>query len=352
MTPEASSFSRTVLPEHVRLHAKRELASPLTRVSGGEDLDRIADFPLKQPFEVGREAERFLPQRLHSPRFHEDVERSANRCEREDRRVRELPSLRAGDRSKSGLHPEARFLVVAPPAGQTRQIRPHAVPLVDEAAAHRARARVQVLVRAPHGEVHVPLVEAQDQVSRRVRQVEADDAPLRVRESRDRLDLEGLARVVLDSRKQDQGDRLTVAFEDLGDVRGIDRVLSLAGPQPHECFGRVEAVDDGLRLDRIVVRGERMLLEENPMPLAGRPIEARHHQVKVDGERVHRHDFVWRERGAHQPGHRLREELVVGHPWVLPREMRLDGEPLPLLQLLVDVLRSSFGRSPSELPTK
>src|SRR5438046_10704829 len=103
----------------MRLHPKRELASPPTRVSRGKDLDRIADFSGKQPFEVGREAERFLPQRLHSPRFHEDVERSSNRREREDRRVRELPSLRAQHRSKSGLKPKARSLVVAPPARQT-----------------------------------------------------------------------------------------------------------------------------------------------------------------------------------------------------------------------------------------
>src|SRR6476659_1441246 len=191
-----------------RLHLQRELTSPPTRISRGEDLDRIARFPRKQPFEVAREAERFLPQRLHPPRFQENVERSSNGCEREDRRIRELPDLRAGDRSKAGLHPEARLLVVPPPSGQARQTRPHAVPLVDEAGAHRARPRVQVLVRAPHGEVHVPLVEGEDQVSRRVSHVETDDATLRVRESRDRFDLECLARVVLNSRKEDQGDRL------------------------------------------------------------------------------------------------------------------------------------------------
>ena len=47
--------------------------------------------------------------------------------------------------------------------------------------------------------------------------------------------------------------------------------------------------------------------------------------------------------------HRLGEDLVVGHPRVLPREMRLDGEPLPLFQLLVDVPASSFGEEPQRI---
>ena len=37
---------------------------------------------------------------------------------------------------------------------------------------------------------------------------------------------------------------------------------------------------------------------------------------------------------------------MVGHPRVLPREMGLDGEPLPLLQLLGDVPRGSLREKP------
>src|SRR5262249_37519619 len=140
--------------------------------------------------------------------------------EREDRGIRELPSLRAGDRPESRLHPEARLLVVTPPAGEARQVprRAKPAPPVDEAGAYPARARGQVLVGAPDGEVRVPVVEAQDQVPRRVGQVEADDAALPVREPGDLLDVEGLARVVLDARKQDQGDRGAVTVENARDV--------------------------------------------------------------------------------------------------------------------------------------
>ena len=257
----------------------------------------------------------------------------------------------APDRPESGLHPEARLLVVAPPAGQARQIGrlAVAVPLVDEASADRAGPRVQVLVRTPDGEVHVPVVQAQDQVAGRVRHVEPDDAALRVRLPRDRLDVEGLARVVLDSGKQHQGDRRAIAFEDLGDVRGLDGVLALPGPEPDERLGRVEAVKARLRLERVVVGGERVILEQDPMPLAGRPVEARHHQVEVGGKRVHRHDLARRSRGTDEPGHRLREELVVRQPRVLAREVRLDGEPPPLLQLFFDVTRGSSREQPQRV---
>ena len=203
-----------------------------------------------------------------------------------------MPSLRAGDRPKARLHPEARFLVVTPPAGEARPIPRARVPLVDEAAAHRAGAGVQVLVGAPHGEVHVPVVEAQDQVPRRVRQVEADDAALRVRELRDRLDVEGLARVVLDSRRAGPGRSNPLRVRGAGrSPRCRSWSFPRPGPQPHERRRRVEAVEDGLGLDRVVVRGERVRFEEDPVPVAGGPIEARHHQVQVDGERVHGHDF-------------------------------------------------------------
>ena len=76
------------------------------------------------------------------------------------------------------LHAEARRRVVAPPAGQARQVEVVAVPLVDEAAADRAGAAVEVLVGAPDGEIDAPVVQLQRHVAGRVRQVEADDAAL------------------------------------------------------------------------------------------------------------------------------------------------------------------------------
>jgi hypothetical protein len=186
-------------------------------------------------------------------------------------------------------------------------------------------------------------VEPKQDVPRRVREVEADDASLRVREPRDRLDLERLARVVLDSGEQDHGDRRAVALQDLGDARDVDH----AGRQPHERLGGIEAVQPRLRLERVVVRRKRAVLEEDAVPLARRTVEARHHQVQIDRQRVHRHDLA---RGrSHEPRHRLGEEFVVRHPRVLAREVRLHGEPPPRLELLLDVPRRSLRQEPERV---
>ena len=44
--------------------------------------------------------------------------------------------------------------------------------LVDEAAADRARPGVQIFVIAPHGEVRIPIVQMQQRITRRMRQVQ------------------------------------------------------------------------------------------------------------------------------------------------------------------------------------
>src|SRR6185503_409963 len=46
---------------------------------------------------------------------------------------------------------------------------------------------------------------------------------------------------------------------------------------------------------------------------------------------------------------RLSQELVVRHPRVLPREVRLDREQTPLFQHLVEVLRSSPREEPQRI---
>ena len=95
-------------------------------------------------------------------------------------RIGELPALRAADGREAGRHLEARRLVVAPPAFEARQLR-GGMPLVHEDAAKASRSSVEVLVGAPGGEVGAVVVQAQLEVARAVREVEADEGVLRVR---------------------------------------------------------------------------------------------------------------------------------------------------------------------------
>ena len=85
-----------------------------------------------------------------------------------------------GDRLELRPHQEARRLVVAPPAGEPRQLAAVRVTRVHEAAADGAGPGVQVLVVAPHGEVGAAVVQGDRDVADRVREVEADEAALRV----------------------------------------------------------------------------------------------------------------------------------------------------------------------------
>ena len=47
-----------------------------------------------------------------------------------------------------------------------------------------------------------------------------------------------------------------------------------------------------LRFHRVLIGRKCLTLDEDLVPLAGRPVERHHHQMQIDGQRVHHHDFV------------------------------------------------------------
>ena len=65
-------------------------------------------------------------------------------------------------------------------------------------------------------------------------------------------------------------------------TRGATSIRSRAGSQ---------AVKPHLGLNRVPVRGKRVPLDQQCRAFAGRPIEADEHEVQVGGQRVHRDDF-------------------------------------------------------------
>ena len=100
--------------------------------------------------------------------------------------------------------------VVAPPAREARHVGRRAVALVHEAAADRARSRVEVLVAAPDGEIGAPVVQRERHVADRVRKIEAD---ARSRALRRVAIARGRARSpvqVLHARQQHERDALAV----------------------------------------------------------------------------------------------------------------------------------------------
>ena len=82
-------------------------------------------------FEVARQLQALVAQSLDSG-LGEQLERRFHRGHAEDRHVTELPALGAHHRLEPGLHPEAGFLVVSPPAAEAWQVEAAAVALVHE----------------------------------------------------------------------------------------------------------------------------------------------------------------------------------------------------------------------------
>ena len=67
-------------------------------------------------------------------------------------------------------------------------------------------------------------------------------------------------------------------------------------------------------------------------------------QVQVDGEAVHRHDFVGF--GAGQMTQPFRETFVVAHPWILALEMAFDTPLRPIVELDLQRFLGGLGLKP------
>ena len=126
----------------------------------------------------------------------------------------DLPAFGAGDWGEFGPHLEAGCLGLSPPPGQPRQIRATRIPVVDEAAADRARSGVEILVAAPYREVGVPIVQRQQCIAHRMRQVQAHGGADAVRRGDQRFDVQALAGQILNSRQQDQRETRPLALDE------------------------------------------------------------------------------------------------------------------------------------------
>ena len=311
-------------------HAQRELAAAALRLARRGDFEHAIESLAQQCFEVAGQCDRLAAQRVHAGAA-EDRERNAQRRQCEDRRVGKLPAVRAGRRHEFGTHAKARLLIVTPPAGESRPIAA-CVTLVHEASGDGAGPGVQIFVAAPDCEIATAVVQAQREIAGRVREIESDDATLAMRGFGDRAKVERLAGAVLHAGQHHERDARAVFVESAQDRRVGNRSVRLIAFELDQRGGRIVSVETDLRFDRVTVGRECVLLDQDRRPLRGRTIEADHHQVQVHGQRIHRDDFV--RLRADEGGEVFAHELVVRHPRVLAVEMRLDGEPLPVVELV------------------
>lgn len=85
--------------------------------------------------------------------------------------------------------------------------------IAHETASDRARSAVEVLVRAPDGEVDVPVVQLYRHVADGVCEVPADENAFSLCVGCDALDVEELAGVELDAGEEEDGSRRCVGVD-------------------------------------------------------------------------------------------------------------------------------------------
>ena len=244
----------------------------------------------------------------------------------------ELPAGRAGHGPEAFLHLEAHGGVVAPPAGQAQQVGPVGKPLVNEHARRAAGTGVEVLVGAPTGKIHVPVVQVQLDVAGRVGQVEPHQRAHRVARFGNGGHVEHLAGVVVDAAHENGGQRVA-QLRDFGfDVFGAQAVFAGARQQLHDDFGGVEAVQVGLALDGVLVGGKSAAFHQNLVARARGAVKRDQQQVQVHGKSVHHHHF--QRRGPHHAGGGGGQGFVVVHPGRGAVEMTFYALPLPTLELM------------------
>ena len=134
------------------------------------------------------------------------------------------------------------------------------------------------------------------------------------------------------------GEEVGASNEDQRD--GVVDELAGIGAAGHFDDRVGEAVEAGLRGDRIPVGGKGAFLDEDFVASRRGPVERDEEQVQVHRERIHRNDFALARAG--DACERRGDELVIGHPRPLAREVALDGLAGPGVQLLFDVGAGPF----------
>ena len=184
------------------------------------------------------------------------------RGHRQGRRRRHAPAVGAGCGSERLGHLEPRSQIVAPPARQSRR-GGRRVAFVDEHLGERTGTAVQVLVRAPGGEVDVPVVERERDVAGGMGEVPARQGADRMDRAGQAGDVHDLAGGVVDAGDERHRQPIAMPVDGGLDVLGPQGGLAWPRPDDDEVGGRIETVQPKLRVDGIPVRGKRRGVDED-----------------------------------------------------------------------------------------
>ena len=126
----------------------------------------------KNVFEYSGQVHRFFPEFPHGGLI-EEVQCGSVCCHRQYGCIGQLPGFGRLHGLKDFVHKETAFVVVSPPAFETRYVPDIVVALMDEDPCHTPRTAVQIFVAAPSGHIHTPIVQGERHIACSVCQVPA-----------------------------------------------------------------------------------------------------------------------------------------------------------------------------------
>ena len=135
------------------------------------------------------------------------------------------------------------------------------------------------------------MVGAIENAIRGVRQIESHRAAFSMAGFHYFFQREGLARVELNARPEDQRDAFTFAVDELQEIVHADDRLPLPRLRLDQRSIGIEAVKPDLRLHRVTVGREGVRLDENLVAFGRGPVKAHHEEMEVRRQGVHRRDF-------------------------------------------------------------
>ena len=143
------------------------------------------------------------------------------------------------------------------------------------------------------------------------------------------------------ARQQNERERLSLLFDQRDHIAGIE--ISPAGTwlDLDQMLPCIEPVKLELRNDGVAIRRKCRFLDQHAAARAAGPEETHHHQVQVDGERVHGDHFGFH--GAGELGQRRGGMLVVADPRPPGDMVPEHAEAPPIPKFLFDKVRGRFG---------
>src|SRR5687767_5191305 len=147
------------------------------------------------------------------------------------------------------------------------------------------------------------------------------------------FDIECLTSEKIHSAKNDQRDAAALALNETLKLVHFDQLLTASRPRNDECGRWVKPACTHMRANGIHVRWETRLFNENLESVLRWLVEGGQHQVKIDRQAVHHHNFA--RNASYEPRPAFAKDLVVGIPGRAAGEMSIDRQPGPVIQLLL-----------------